>query len=419
VYQRPALVRRHPVGYDSAPSNRNDPDVMTERYNPPPRRPHLLRRVLPTAAFFLGGAAFGFLVARGGLQALPEFGFTRPQIVLVTLLIPLLYMLCVALHELGHVLGGKLVEFRMLLYIVGPLRVDRTPQGLKAGFNRSILLAGGLAAMVPIGLHDLRRRAIVMVAGGPLLSLMGGAQFLALYQATSPALFHADAPFIAQLTGLSFLTLGGASLLIGLLTLVPSRSGGFYSDGARMLRLMRTGDQTEREVALLALTGLSMGGSRPREWDLGLVEQGVGIQDGGPFEVLGRQYAYAHALDTGNVDAARVHLEEALDRVHQLPAGARASLFLTAATFYALHDGDAARARSYLDRARRGIMPAPHQRHVAEAAICLAEGDPAGARTAAAEAQRLAEHALDRGGAALDIALAGEILRREAEGRAQ
>jgi hypothetical protein len=380
-----------------------------------PRRPGLLRRVLPTLAFFLGGALFGYLIARGGLQALPQLGFTTPQVALVVALIPLLYMLCVALHELGHVLGGRLADFRMLLYIVGPLRIDRTPHGLKAGFNRSILLAGGLAAMVPIGLHDLRRRAIVMVAGGPLLSLMGGAQFLALYQATSPALFAEGSAFIAKLTGLTFLVLGGASLLIGLITLVPSRSGGFYSDGARMLRLMRTGDETEREVALLALTGLSMGGMRPREWDAQLVEKGAGIRDGGPFEVLGRQYAYAHALDSGDVEAARVHLEESLERMHQLPAGARASLFLAAATFFALHDGDAARARAYFERARTGVMPAPHQRHVAEAAICLAEGDPVGARAAAAEAQRLAEAALDRGGAALDIALAGEILRREAQ----
>jgi hypothetical protein len=379
------------------------------------RKAGFVRRVLPLVGFFIGGALIGVLAARGGLRALPELGFTTSQSVIFALLALLLYMLCVAVHELGHVLCGRLAEFRLLLYIVGPLRVDRTPDGLRAGFNRSVMLAGGLAAMVPVGLHDLRRRAIIMVAGGPLASLMLGAQFLALYQATSPALLRPEAVYAAKLLGLSILVIGGASLLIGLLTLVPARSGGFYSDGARMLRLMRTGDDTEREVALLALTGLSMSGTRPREWDAALVQRGAGISDGGPFEVVGRQYAYAHALDNGDIDIARAYLEEALQRVDQLPASARASLFLAAATFYALHDGDAERGRQFLARARSGLLPAPHQRYVAEAAVCLAEGDPAGARTAAEQAQRLAESALDRGGAALDIALAGEVLRRQTE----
>jgi hypothetical protein len=60
------------------------------------------------------------------------------------------------------------------------------PDGFRPGLNRSIVLSGGLAAMTPIGLHDLRRRTVVMVAMGPVASLMVGAQFLALYQATSP-----------------------------------------------------------------------------------------------------------------------------------------------------------------------------------------------------------------------------------------
>jgi hypothetical protein len=377
-----------------------------------------MRRVLPMLAFFLGGTLIGALAARGGLRALPELGFTTSQSIVFALLVVLLYMLCVAVHELGHVLCGRLAEFRLLLYIVGPLRIDRTPTGMRVGFNRSVMLSGGLAALVPVGLHDLRRRAIIMVAGGPLASLMLGAQFLALYQATSPLLLRPEAAFAAKLLGLSILVIGGASLLIGLLTLVPARSGGFYSDGARMLRLMRTGDDTEREVALLALTGLSMSGARPRDWDASLVERGAGIRDGGPFEVIGRQYAFAYALDNGDVDAARTHLEDALVRIEQLPAGARASLFLAGATFYALHDGDAMRARELLAQARTGLLPAPHQRYVAEAALCLAEGNPAGARAAAEEAQRLAQTALDRGGAVLDIALAGEVLRREAEGHA-
>jgi hypothetical protein len=372
------------------------------------------RQLLSTALLFLAGAAVGLVAARSGFRPLPELGLTRPQLIIVLAALPVIYLLSVAGHELGHVLAGRLAGFRTLLFMVGPLRLERGPDGFRAGFNRDVLMAGGLAAMAPVGVHDLRRRAVVMVAGGPLASLMIGTQFLALYQATSAFLFRSGAGFIPVLAGITLLAIGMSSLLIGLLTLLPGRSGGFYSDGARLLRLIRASDETEREVALIALTGLTIGGTRPREWDDRLVALGAEIRDGGPFEVGGRQFAYAHALDRGDIEAARHHLEAALRGVGQLPAGSRASLLLAAATFLALYDGDAVRARSYLTAARRGLLAVPHQRLLAEAAVRLAEGDVHGARDVARHVQRLASNALDRGAAALDVALASRILDNEA-----
>jgi hypothetical protein len=367
------------------------------------------RSVFTTGALFLGGGVFGYIAAHSGIRLLPAY-LTGWQSAVAFALLPLMYLLGVAAHEFGHVLGGRLVGFRTLLFIVGPLRIERTAHGFQPGLNRSILLSGGLAAMTPVGLHDLRRRTVAMIGMGPVVSLMVGSQLLAVQYATSHLLLREGAVFAAQLASLALLELGAISLLIGLLTLVPVRSGGFYSDGARMLRLMKTSDETEREVALIALTGMSMAGTRPREWDPRLVEQGAAIRDGGPFEVGGRQLAYAHALDRGDIIAARAHLEAALARIDQLPAGARCSLLLAAATFHALIDGDAETARGYLRQARPGMLSAVHQRRLAEAAIHLAEGDVAGARAAARDAQRLAAGAMDRGGAALDEALAGRIL---------
>ncbi|CAN5662060.1 M50 family metallopeptidase [soil metagenome] len=365
---------------------------------------------LATLLLLLGAAAVGAVAARTGFQPLPEFGLTRSQTVLVLLWMPLLYMICIAAHELGHVLAGRLVNFRTLLYIVGPLKVERSGDAFRIGFNRDVLMAGGLAAMAPVGLGDLRRRTIVMVAGGPLASLILGTQLLALYQATSSFLFREGSSFAGVFAGISLFATGAASLIVGLVTLLPGRSGGFYSDGARMLRLMQATDDVEREVALVALTGLSVGGTRPRERDAALVERGAAIRDGGPFEVGGRQFAFAHALDSGDVGAARDHLEAALERIHQLPGGARSSLLLAAATFFALYDGDAERARRLMGEGGGGITAAPHRRQLAEAAVRLAEGDISGAREAALHVPRLAGRALDRGAAALDEALAGRIL---------
>jgi hypothetical protein len=374
------------------------------------RKHRSIRQLLGTALLFGVGAFIGVFAARSGFRPLPELGLTTMQLIVVALALPILWLLAVAVHEGGHVLGGRLASFRTLLFIVGPFKLERSALGFRAAFNRDIVTAGGLAAMAPVGLQDLRRRTIVMVAGGPLASLVFGTQALALYQAASSFLFRPGSGFFSTFVAIALFASGGVSLLIGLLTLLPGRAGGFYSDGARLLRLMRANDETEREVALIALTGLTIGGTRPSEWDAGLVAMCADIRDGGPFEVGGRQFAYAHALDRGDLHAARHHIEAALARVEQLPAGARASLLLSAATFFALYDGDAVRARRCIGAARKGMLAAPHQRQLAEAAVRLAEGDVSGAQEAARRVQQLAGRAIDRGAAALDEALAGRIL---------
>jgi hypothetical protein len=366
--------------------------------------------VLPVVVLALAGAVVGYLAASGGLDPLPDAALTRGQAFTVLAALPFLYAFCILIHEAGHVLGGRLADFRTLLFIVGPLRVERTADGFEAGLNRSVALAGGLAAMVPRGLHDLRRRTVVMVAFGPMASLMVGAQLLVLYQVASPALVRPGAGFPAHLAAMVLAATGILSLLVGIITLIPGRSGGFYSDGARLLRLMRADDAAEREMALIALTGMSMAGTRPRDWDRSLVEYGVGIRDGGPFEVGGLQLAFAHALDSGDIGGARRNLEAALHRIGQLPRSAQSSLLLAAATFFALYDGNANRARDLLSHARDGVLAAPHRRRLAEAAVRLAEGDVAGARAAAREVAPLSRRAVDRGGAALDEALAARIL---------
>lgn len=367
------------------------------------RRP-FLQRPIGTLAGALAGAVIGLIAARSGAAA-PSFGLGTGGTITLVALVPLLLFVVIAAHELGHIAGGLIVGFRPLLFIVGPLRVERTAAGgFRRGLNRSFAMAGGLAASAPVGMHDLRRRMIVMVAGGPIASLMLGTQCLVLYEATSS---------IGGLVAASLLITGLVSLAIGVVTLVPMRTGGFYSDGARMLRLMRAGEDTEREFALLMLTSLSLGGARPADWDAGLVERCAGIRDGGPFEVAGRQLAYVHALDSGDVAAARVHLDAAIDMVDQLPAGGRSSLLLAAATFHALYENDAARARALLARATgQSLLTALHERMLADAALLLADGDAAGAADVAREAQTLIEQSPDRGGSALDHDLAGQIIER-------
>lgn len=155
-----------------------------------------------------------------------------------------IYMVSIAGHELGHLAAGALAGFRPLLLIVGPLRIERADDRVRAGLNRSLALAGGLALSAPIGVHDLRRRTIVLVAGGPLASIMLGVQCLAFWSASSAFLEARGS--LAAAAAFSLLLGGVVSLAIGIVTLLPMRVGGFYSDGARLLRLLRDDDETAR-----------------------------------------------------------------------------------------------------------------------------------------------------------------------------
>ncbi|HEX6132989.1 MAG TPA: hypothetical protein VFZ24_03335 [Longimicrobiales bacterium] len=365
------------------------------------------------ALALFGGAFVGAII---GMAAISMAGDRLPVVgggigPLVTLLLTVLvYMLCIGVHEAGHLIAGALVGYRPLLLIAGPLRVERADGRARVGLNRSIALAGGLAVCVPVGLYDLRRRTLVMAAGGPIASLLLGVQALALWLATAP--FLARGGVLASLANLGLIALGIGSLAIGLVTLLPMRTGGFYSDGARILRLIRASEEAEREVALIALTGLTMGGARPREWDAALVRRSTEIRDGGAFEVGGLLFAHAYGLDTGDVDSARTYLEAALLRVDQLPPATRASVHLAAAVFFALYDRNAQRARAALERAapRGDLLHTPHQRLLALAAVHLAEGDTVGAAAAAHEARRLSARAVDRGTALLDAAHAELII---------
>jgi hypothetical protein len=171
----------------------------------------------------------------------------------------------------------------------------------------------------------------------------------------------------------------------------------------------------EREVACRALTGLTMGGARPRDWSPELVARASAGEPDTLYGVMGRICAYGHELDSGRADAARAHMEAALAAAEILPKQARPGLLLQAARFAARVDRDAARARGFLMRAEGGLMLPPHSRPLAEAAIAWAEGD----RTRAAERLDAAEAALGRAidpGSALMVADEIAGLRRELAG---
>lgn len=363
-----------------------------------PRRRPIAKPLLERAGGLMLGVVLGAAIV--GSHSYSELGLAGGFGLLAATVFacPLL----VGVHELGHLLGGMAVGFRPLLFMVGPLRVEREGERLRVKLAFTGASFSALAVCVPTDARDLRRRSLWMAAGGPLASFIAGIVLLGL----RPLL---DAPPFADTL---LLATGVLSLLMCLVSAIPRTLTGFYSDGARIIRLVRGGADVECEMACRALTGLTMGGVRPRDWSPELVARAAAGELDMIHGVAGRICAYGHELDAGRVDAARAHLEAVLAAAETLPKQSRPGLMLQAARFAARVDRDAARARGFLARAEGGLMVPSHSRLLAEAAIACVEGD----RARAAERLDAAEAALCRGidpGGALMVADEIAALRRE------
>lgn len=324
------------------------------------------RSLLTGLAFMPLGGAFGYFVGKLLKQAdgrLPDLG---PWI---WFWLVADMFLVIAWHELGHVIGGKLSGFRFYLYCVGPLRIDGGAQGLEVKLNRNLSLWGGIAATCPPpdnipAQPVLHRQMLLMVALGPGFSLLGA---LAFFPANWLWPQH-------PLAAAAFAIFGFMSLAIALATLIPYAAGGFVSDGARILSLLRKDDTAHRWVAT-AILGALADVERPRNWPASLIET---VSTNAPADydgIMGMWMRYAWHHDRKEFDAAADWLHRALAGVDTWPEAARPILYLSAAEFYAEVHHDAARAREYFALIKNpGFLP-PASLALAEARILALEGD--------------------------------------------
>ncbi len=353
---------------------------------PLPAKPGPLKKAMPLLVGMAIGAAIGF----GGMSlAVPEIApetkallrdrlgaWNAPVLLAVAILVG---YLGIAVHELGHVLGGVAARFRFHLYVAGPLRIERdeVTGRLGVGFNRVVSLAGGIVAMLPTDTHDLRRRFAMVVAGGPLAS------FALALAAWAPLALGAPLPPLADVVlGLTALISAG----LGIVTIIPINGGGFTSDGGRLLRLVRGGPVAERESAMLPLLALSTAETPPREWPRELLDTAVALRDATTDECVANLLAYYHALDTGDVELAARRMDRTVATLEAVPPGVAPSIRLEAA-FFAAYRRDAAGAREHLAAVpEKAFGIKPYDRDRAAAALAAADGDPARARELAERA---------------------------------
>ena len=151
---------------------------------------------------------------------------------------PLLYA-SIALHEVGHLIAGKLVGMEAGGIVVGGLMLLKSGGRWRWHFDYRRILSGGLAKPLPRKTDFDPARYAWMLAGGPLTNIL-----------------------LAVVSGIVFWRTGGALEWMGTVfwinvilfagTLIPT-AGGNKSDGARLWILLRNEQESRLWIALLQL----------------------------------------------------------------------------------------------------------------------------------------------------------------------
>jgi len=91
-----------------------------------------------------------------------------------------LFLLNVAVHEMGHASTALLLAHRVNAICIGPCTFSKGSDGYSVHFQPKKLLSfGGYIGSVPIHCNRLRLRQIAIVAAGPIASLVAAACFIA------------------------------------------------------------------------------------------------------------------------------------------------------------------------------------------------------------------------------------------------
>jgi hypothetical protein len=300
------------------------------------------------------------------------------------LVLPVLILLVLAVHEVGHLLGGFSRGMRFLLLIVGPFQWTRSPGGVRFKWVFNLGTMGGIAAATPDPAAPLTPQLQRLVIGGPLASLV-----LAVLGLVMALVFEGRA-------GAYGVVVGAMSFMIFLVTAAPLRAGGFMSDGMQFLELRRGGAAvTERQV-LVRLMGVSYAGIRPRDWDPQLVHDALAMQEAEPLRrVAGRTFGLYQAMDCGDTEGLHEHADWLAQHVDDYPDGFRQSITLELC-LVASQRGELEAAREWWKRSRGGVVDAA-RRALAEASLAALEGDAARLERALAAGRRALPRGMDPG----------------------
>lgn len=351
-------------------------------------------KIIVGAVFLIVGGAAGYFGAKVGGAA----AATVPAPVLITLAILFIpaFFFVIALHEGGHALAGVWMNFDFRMYVVGPFMWDKEQSGWKFKWNKNVNTSGGLVICIPVTSENVSNRFSIYAAGGPLASLLTALLAYGIYLGCQQVGFVSQG---GQIFTYLWMMIAFLSAAIFVVTSIPLHAGGFSSDGARIIRLMRGGDTARFEVLLLKLISSSMAGNRPAQLSTEELQEAktLAMKLNAPMGIYICYFQYQSALDRGALDVAEVHLTEYIGQADEIPAGMRGNVWIEAAFFYAYEKKDLQKASKYYGKYKPSALIPLAMVYATQAAMVLLKNEVIEAGVLVDQALKEIPNMMDRG----------------------
>jgi len=304
-------------------------------------------KIFAITLFMLIGAAVGFFGAKVGGAAASTMA--APVLITLAILFIPAFFFVIALHEGGHALAGVWMNFDFRMFVVGPFLWDKEQRGWKFKWNKNVNTSGGMVICIPTTSDNVSKRFSLYAAGGPVASLLTALLAYGIYLVCQQLSFGSHA---GQIFTYLWMMIAFLSAAIFVVTSIPLHAGGFSSDGARIIRLLRGGDTARFEVLLLKMISSSMAGNRPAQLHKEELEEAQTLAEklNAPMGVYIYYFLYQAALDREEFDDAEIQLNKYIGEVDSIPEGLRGTVWIEAAFFYAYVKKDLQKASEYFDK---------------------------------------------------------------------
>jgi len=258
-------------------------------------------------------------------------GLLRLAIFIIFVLLAV--FLQIYLHELGHLLGGKIAGYRLMSFRIGPLAWNYENGKLHFSLlpNKGY---GGLCAMLPPAETVPRYKEILYYSGGLLANFSTSLFALGLY------FFRPEWPVFLRLFLISFALIG---LALGLINALPFESLSLFTDGKIIWGILGKKPFASVLIRIQSTIQELAGGRRPRELDLPPLEIDG---EGGMLYLYLLLYHYFRAVDSGEEEKANELARELEKELSSFPPPLLPPIYYEL-TYRAAVEGEQEKARKY------------------------------------------------------------------------
>jgi hypothetical protein len=269
-------------------------------------------------------------------------------------------------HEMGHLLAGSFFGIRLKQVKIGSVYVGKHACCGEPYCAEVLTLD---AAVLEPRLSDqddatLRRRLLFLMLGGPFASI-------SLAIGLETAQYFIQPNFVVAFS----LHVGAVfSALLAIAACLPDvNRRGIFSDGARLLMLLRDDAKAERWLSNIRCQMALNQGRHPRDWDQACVARAAAVSDDSRDAYIARWLAYLWAAERQDITCATKYLEGALEVLSYATPKMRDHLFLEAAVFQAWFRDNPSKALFWVYRIRNHKLTRLQKQRL-DIALLWAEG---------------------------------------------